>query len=302
MSIGLSSRRLCLALALLLLSVPPAEAGEGLLHGKGIFWRIEGKGAKPSHILGTFHTADQRVLDLTATIGDALKAASSVTLERVMTYEDGLKVQEAMALSGRRDLQDILGKKLFNEVALAARAYRMRPSDLRGMKPWAVYLMLGSPPGEAIRQGMGTPFLDYMLQQAGEQMGKPVYGLERVEDVFGFFDQLSRAQQVALVEAALRFNYHVDNHFHKALRYYLRADMAGLMAYFDRQYRMKDQTLAALIQAHFIDERNAVMVRNMQKQLKTGRAFIAVGAAHLPGEKGVLHLLEKRGYRVTRVY
>ncbi|MDJ0944626.1 MAG: TraB/GumN family protein [Kiloniellales bacterium] len=302
MSVGLSSRRLCLALTILFLSIAPAGAADPLLHGQGIFWRIEGKGAKPSHILGTFHTADQRVLDLTATIGEALRAARSVTLERVMTYDDGLKVQEAMMLDGRRDLEQILGRKLFNEVALAARAYRMRPADLRRLKPWAVYLLLGSPPGEAIRQGMGTPFLDYMLQQAAEQMGKPVYGLERVEDVFGFFDELSRERQVTLVQAALRFNYYVDNHFYKALRFYLRADMAGLMAYFDRQYRLEDQGLAAVLQARFIDERNAVMVRNMQKQLKAGRAFVAVGAAHLPGEKGVLHLLEKRGYTVTRVY
>ena len=301
MIIGFFSRKLGLVLALLLLTVAPAAA-EPLLHGQGIFWRIEGKGAKPSHILGTFHTADQRVLDLTAEIGEALKAASSVTLERVMTYEDGLKVQEAMALSGRHDLQEILGQRLFEKVAVAARAYRLRPADLRGLKPWAVYFLLGSPPGEAIRQGMGTPFLDYMLQQAAERMGKPVYGLERVEEVFGFFDELSREQEIALVEAALRFNYYVDNHFYKALRYYLRADMDGLMAYFDREYRLEDPALAALFQARFIDERNAVMVRNMQTQLKRGRAFVAVGAAHLPGEQGVLHLLERRGYRVTRIY
>ena len=301
MFIGLWSRRLCLALALVLLSVVPAAA-ERLLHGQGIFWRIEGKGAEPSHLLGTFHTADQRVLDLTAEIGEALTAARSVTLERVMTYEDGLRVQEAMVLNGRRDLRQILGKRLFNEVAAAARAYRLRPGDLLGLKPWAVYMLLGSPPGEAIRQGMGTPFLDYMLQQTAEQMGKPVYGLERVEQAFGFFNDLTREQEIALVEAALRFNYHVDHHFYKALRYYLRADMGGLMAYFDREFSMEDPSLTALFQARFIDERNTVMVRNMQKQLKRGRAFVAVGAAHLPGEMGVLHQLEQLGYRVTRIY
>jgi hypothetical protein len=36
--------------------------------------------------------------------------------------------------------------------------------------------------------------------------------------------------------------------------------------------------------------------------LAAGHAFIAVGALHLPGERGVLRLLEQRGYRVEAVY
>ena len=292
---------IALSLALLLASALPAAA-ESLLHGQGIFWRIEGKGAKPSHILGTFHTADQRVLDLSAEIGEAFGAASSLTLERVMTYEDGLEVQDAMALEGDRDLRQILGRELFDQVAVAARAYRLRPAQLLGLKPWAVYMLLGMPPGESVRQGMGAPFLDYMLQQTAEQMGKPVHGLERVAEVFGFFDELDHAQQIALVEAALRFNYNVDNHFYKALRYYLRADMEAVLTSFEGSQGLQDEELAEILQKRFIDDRNAVMVRNMVKRLKEGRAFVAVGAAHLPGEKGVLHLLEQRGYRVTRIF
>ena len=290
-----------LSLALLLASIAPAAA-EPLLHGQGIFWRIEGKGAAPSHILGTFHTADQRVLDLSSEIGEAFAAARSLTLERVMTYEDGLQVQDAMALQGDRDLSQILGRELFNRVAVAARAYRLRPVQLLGLKPWAIYMLLGSPPGEAVRQGMGAPFLDYMLQQAAEQMGKPVHGLERVAEVFGFFDELNHEQQIALVEAALRFNYNVDSHFYKALRHYLRADMDAVLSSFEGPYGLQDERLAEILQRRFIDDRNAVMVANMRQRLKEGRAFVAVGAAHLPGEKGVLHLLEQRGFRITRVF
>jgi uncharacterized protein YbaP (TraB family) len=49
-------------------------------------------------------------------------------------------------------------------------------------------------------------------------------------------------------------------------------------------------------------DRNARMLERMQLQLKTGAAFIAVGALHLYGEKGLLNLLERDGYRLTRVY
>ena len=38
-----------------------------------------------------------------------------------------------------------------------------------------------------------------------------------------------------------------------------------------------------------------------RKHLDAGGAFIAVGALHLSGENGLLHLLEKKGYTVKRV-
>jgi len=39
-----------------------------------------------------------------------------------------------------------------------------------------------------------------------------------------------------------------------------------------------------------------------QRELRRGAAFVALGALHLYGDKGVLALLEEDGYRATRVY
>ncbi len=49
---------------------------------------------------------------------------------------------------------------------------------------------------------------------------------------------------------------------------------------------------------------DAVVIANIGacQLVDQGQAFIAIGALHLPGERGVLSLLEARGYRVERVY
>jgi hypothetical protein len=39
----------------------------------------------------------------------------------------------------------------------------------------------------------------------------------------------------------------------------------------------------------------------MMPYMEQRSAFVAVGALHLPGEQGVLRLLERQGYRVTRL-
>jgi uncharacterized protein YbaP (TraB family) len=49
-------------------------------------------------------------------------------------------------------------------------------------------------------------------------------------------------------------------------------------------------------------QRNRRMVERMAVRLAEGNAFIAIGALHLPGDQGVLALLEQQGYEVSVVY
>ena len=49
-------------------------------------------------------------------------------------------------------------------------------------------------------------------------------------------------------------------------------------------------------------ERNLRMVGRMQPLLAAGNTFVAVGALHLYGEQGILNLLRRAGYRVSRIY
>jgi len=53
---------------------------------------------------------------------------------------------------------------------------------------------------------------------------------------------------------------------------------------------------------HIVDQRSVVMAHRLFMPLREGRVFVAIGVDHLYGEKGVLRLLQKQGYRVTRVY
>jgi uncharacterized protein YbaP (TraB family) len=63
-----------------------------------------------------------------------------------------------------------------------------------------------------------------------------------------------------------------------------------------------DQRLAEDFQRRLVDDRNQRMVERMQPYLQQGKAFVAVGALHLPGKTGLLERLQQQGYTVTRVY
>jgi uncharacterized protein YbaP (TraB family) len=48
--------------------------------------------------------------------------------------------------------------------------------------------------------------------------------------------------------------------------------------------------------------RNRTMVKRARPLFDEGGAFVAVGALHLPGEKGIAALLDEAGYTVTPVH
>ena len=54
-------------------------------------------------------------------------------------------------------------------------------------------------------------------------------------------------------------------------------------------------------EAALIYDRNADWVTKMPSLMASKPTLFAVGAAHLPGEKGVLHLLRQAGYTVEGV-
>jgi uncharacterized protein YbaP (TraB family) len=51
----------------------------------------------------------------------------------------------------------------------------------------------------------------------------------------------------------------------------------------------------------FIRKRNTRMIESALPLLAKGGVFVAVGAAHLPGERGLVELVRKAGYTVTPI-
>jgi uncharacterized protein YbaP (TraB family) len=85
---------------------------------------------------------------------------------------------------------------------------------------------------------------------------------------------------------------------------YLARDLAGLWRISQESVGTgaEERRLNEVFTRRLVHERNVRMAERAEPRLREGGAFIAVGALHLYGSGGVLSLLERRGWRVTRVY
>ena len=289
-------------LALALAPGGTARSADPVPYGSGLLWKIERAGVEPSHVFGTIHSTDKRVHRLPKPVAHALRTAKSLILEVVRTDDMPARMARLMMLRDGRRLEDILGGELFGRVAAVARLYGIPPNVLQRIKPWAALMTISLPPAEKARQAAGRLPLDLALGARAQKRGIPVYGLETVEEQLGLFEGLPEADQISLLAAAVSDNAKLEPLFERMIRSYLDRDLGALMTTAIDQTAGSDPRHREIFEIRFLKRRNRLMAERVRSRLDAGGAFVAVGAAHLPGENGLLSLLARHGYRVERVY
>lgn len=284
----------CCCLLLLVLPLQQAVAEE-IPFGKGVLFRVQQAGSPPSYLFGTIHSEDQRVVQLPPPVRKALEDADRVVLELSLDGASIMAAASGMVLSDGRELPEILGPDLYQQVVTAA-ADRIPEVLLRRYKVWVVATELSMPP---VKTGQ---FLDLLLARYARLNGKQVVGLETVDEQLSLFDEMPEADQVQMLKDVLNYLPEMPMMFEDLLSAYLERDLGRIMEVNEEYAKAGDSELEQMFQERLIDGRNRRMVERLLPMLRMGRLFVGVGALHLPGEEGVLRLLQQQGYRVEVVY
>jgi uncharacterized protein len=296
--------RAVLALVLIVALAPQgALASAEVLYGQGLLWRVERPGAAPSHLFGTMHSNDPDITRLPEPVAAAFDAAQSLGLELVLSADAMSQMRAATRLPGG-DLEGLLGQARFDRVADVGWRYGVGVAALLQLKPWAVMDLFSLPPAEFARHNArgAQPPLDLLLQRRAAAQGMVIFGLESATEQIAVFDDLPVADQIAFLDVAMADHARIDFWWTTMKEAYLARDVGAIYQLMAESAMADDHELAQLFQERLIDRRNARMMERMTHPLATGRAFIAVGALHLPGQRGILNLLAQQGYAITRVY
>jgi uncharacterized protein YbaP (TraB family) len=272
----------------------PGDVSASCRHAKGLLWKIERSSAAPSFLFGTIHIADPRVTNLPTPVRDALNNARSFSMELIFDGAGIVHMAETMFFNDGRTLESVLGAQRYAELRRVLNERKVPLSDLNRKKPWVVAMAIAAPEHPGIA-------LDMQLQISATLQNKPTLGLETMQEQLTVFNGLSMEDQVALLDHALRSHREADKLLETMVRAYLARDLAEIMAIMNSA-GASDQRLQDTLMSRLLTQRNVRMIDRMRPRLEEGNAFIAVGAAHLPGNDGLLALLERAGWRVTPVY
>lgn len=281
----------------LALASTPLDAHLPPPFGEGLLWRISKTGVPDSFVFGTIHIADSRV-GIAKPVVDALARSRTLALELGGGVADAQVFELEQFHDGRR-LQPLIGDAAFVRVRTELTAQDVPDRVIERMKPWAAMIKVA----RATPRG-GETSLDQQLLAAARARGMRVEPLEWVEEQIAAFDAVPLESQVALLKHALAHREALESTVDASIDAWLRGDLARLarisdsmgeqFAYMRPHYRQ--------LTRHIIHNRSILMHHRLIMPLRGGRVFVAVGALHLYGDKGLLAMIARDGYRVARLF
>ncbi|MCW9023855.1 MAG: TraB/GumN family protein [Gammaproteobacteria bacterium] len=267
-----------------------------------LLWRIETNAESglipnyiPSYVLGTIHSADERILKLPTQVQQAFNKADSFTAEIKMEPATLLKANLSMFLSGKKSLDELVDKSVFQQCVNLLDDYGIPELLVKKMKPWAVAVTLSMPKASG-------QFLDLFMYREAKAAGKKLYGLESVDEQMSLFDDMPLKLQITMLNEAIAQHADSQKMIELLTKAYLNRNLTEIYELSYGFMEQSDPELVKVIDTEVIIKRNLRMLERMLPILKEGNAFIAVGALHLPGEKGLLQLLRQRGFKPVPVY
>ena len=287
---GLTRLLLALVLSIVSGAVLASQNGD---EDHALFWSIQKDGKAAGYLLGTIHSEDPRVLDFSEKFLLKLKGNDVFAMEMVPDLPTLARLTEYMRYPPEKPLESVIGVERFKSLASALSVYKVPREFINRMKPWAAMMTLSTPP-----PATGF-FMDLSLSLRASGNGLNVVGLETLEQQLSFLENMPMPMQLALLDQAIAEFDKVRETHDQMVNAYLQNNLVELQKVTNEQLKEVGDEAGNYFIESGINARNLRMVENLFSQLENNTVFVAVGALHLPGEKGLLSLLRKAGFDLS---
>ncbi|QFT62175.1 TraB/GumN family protein [Roseivivax sp. THAF30] len=269
------------------------------------------RGAQEIRLVGTMHVDDGRFDAVTERLRPLVAASDLLLLE--LTAEEEAAIVERLAsdpsffvLDGT-SLPDLLPEDDWQRIAEAVSARGMPPFMAAKFKPWYVSMILAIPPCMDVTLG-GATGLDARLQDVARETGTPTAALEDPITVFEAFEAIPLEEQAETITAGILPPNVAEDIFATLREAYFEERTAEswvlsgvLTAEASDADPSEVRSAITEMEGALLRDRNRAWMPVILGAATPGTSImVAAGAAHLPGEDGLLALLEAQGFTLER--
>ena len=285
--------------------------GNAIENAKGLLWKLEHPeypNRIPSYLFGTMHVSDDRLAKLSPAVENALSNSRRIALEVESTSSDRLQeafgaMQAEMALPKSQGLEKMLSAAELARLTDIVKQSGLPAEVTARLRPWVLTMLMSTSECQIKRIRSGKNALDGELAAIAENRGMGTFGLESLEMQFQTLASIPDADQLSILKATLKGYDKMDDYTETMLQLYLKRDLGKIwplqVALAERNGASK--TAFDTFGESMIMSRNVRMRDRAMMHIAYGGVFIAVGALHLPGKKGLVELFREAGYNVTLV-
>ena len=287
---GRKTRRWLLALGLL--SSLTAHAGSPV-------WAIHGD-HNTVYLAGSVHLLKATDSSLPPAFDRAYGGSKALVMELDVSKVDPMQaagwMMEHGMLKDGTTLRGTIGEERYRRVSAEAERLGVPMEAADMLEPWALglqllemqYMQLGFDPQQGVEQ---------QLQHRAQTDGKPITGLETMDEQLGVLQGMSYPDQARFLDMIVTEMHDVDKETQSVVTAWRTGDAAKLAALLSDEYK----SFPALYRL-LVTDRNKRWVPQIEKLLHGNQDyFVVVGALHLVGDGGLLDLMRRDGYKAEAV-
>lgn len=268
----------------------PALKLESNKNNNTLLWEISGKDLKkPSYLFGTFHLMCKEDIHFSSSLQAALKDSKEVYFE--MDLDDPANTLGALFFMNMKNGQTL--KALYSEAEYSKLqvffkdSLKMSLASLQKMKPSFLEAFLY--PKMMPCKNMSGVEQELLKIAATEK--KEVKGFETIAFQASVFDSIPYSEQAKSLYNTIDSLNNYRRYLDTMMLTYQSQQLDRIESLFSKpEFGLKDGLEILL------DKRNINWITQLKKILPEKSIFIAVGAGHLVGKKGLIDLLKKEGY------
>ena len=274
-----------------------AQAPASKVNENGLLFEISGNGLKkPSYIFGTFHIlcpTDVMPMDKFAPYIDK---SDQLIMELDMDDPNVMgSMAKGAAISDGRTIKDFLTAEQYAKVdEMFKNSLGLSVDAVKTLKPAILSVLVVTSPKML---GCSPPSsYDLSFVKVAADKKKPIIGLETVEFQSKTLESQPLEKQAESLAKMAEDPQKAEDELKKLISTYKEQDIEKL-----HTLAIEQNKTDVNFEKDLLDDRNAAWIPKIEGIIKTTPSFIAVGAGHLGGPKGVISLLRGKGYKVTPI-
>jgi uncharacterized protein YbaP (TraB family) len=270
-----------------------------------LLWEITGNGMKkPSYLFGTMHVSSKIAFHLSDSFYLGIKNADVVALEtNPESWQEDMDKYETESGQDYRTATSRYGNYMaMPEDYLSINTLKFYKYDAKienalSSNPGIINNLLYRTYGEERADYEEDTYLDMYIYQCGKRWGKKVAGVENYEESMRLMMEASKdAAKDKTPQKERSYDYESDYTPGKLQEAYRNGNLDQL----DSINKLSSYSPA--FDEKFLYKRNDIQADGIDSIIKSGSSlFVGVGAAHLPGERGVIEILRRKGYKLRPI-